>query len=660
MKLSVVIVNYNVIYFLDQCIRSALQSAEHARKMNPDYEVDIYVVDNNSVDGSVEMVREKYPDVKLIANRDNVGFSKANNQAMRESQAEYVLLLNPDTLVEEDTFYKSIQFMDEHPDAGGLGVKMVDGKGKFLRESKRGLPTPWVAFYKIFGLSALFPKSRIFSKYHLGYLDENETHQVEILAGAYMMMRKSVLDQIGLLDEDYFMYGEDIDLSYRITQAGYKNYYFPGTRIIHYKGESTKKSSINYVLVFYNAMIIFARKHFSTGNARVFSFLINLAIYLRAGVAILHRLIKSITIPLIDFVLLYAGMYYQMVYWENNHRYVEGGEYPLIYSTVFIPIYIAIWQLSVFLNGGYDKPVRIIEILRGVVIGTIVILAGYSLLPEDLRNSRALILLGAVWAAFALPGLRLFLKSMGLAQFSMGNRIKRILIVGEREEALRVVELLRKVQSDFEFIGYVSEQRDEEPLNIGTIHQLQEIRDIYKADEIIFCARNIQTAEIISCLSQLNDENIEFKIAPEDTDFVIGSNTINSPDQIYTLNLNALNRNPDRRNRRLMNLFICLLFVPMLPILVVINHPVYFLKNWISVFRGRKSWVGFTPLRVQTTIHYPGVLYTSDNLPLRKNLPDDFIGKINLQYARDFSVWNDFVLVFSHLGRLDRHFNPTG
>ena len=656
MKLSVIIVNYNVIYFLDQCLRSAIQSVEHAQRMNPDYTVEIFVVDNNSVDGSVEMVQEKYPHVKLIANRDNIGFSKANNQAMRQSDAEYVLLLNPDTLVEEDTFYKSILFMDEHPDAGGLGVKMVDGKGKFLRESKRGLPTPWVAFYKIFGLSALFPKSKLFAKYHLGYLDENETHKVEILAGAYMLMRKSVLDKIGLLDEDYFMYGEDIDLSYRITQAGYENYYYPGTRIIHYKGESTKKSSINYVLVFYNAMIIFARKHFSTGNARVFSLLINMAIYLRAGVAILHRLIKNITIPVADFVLLYGGMYYQMVYWENNHRYVEGGEYPLIYSTVFIPIYILIWQLSVFLNGGYDKPVRIIEILRGVVLGTIVILAGYSLLPEDLRNSRALILLGAAWAAFALPGLRLFLKSIGLSSFSMGNRVKRVLIVGERKEALRVVELLRKVQSDFEFIGYVSHQRDDQPLNIGTYEQLEEIRDIYRVDEIIFCAQNIQTAEIISFLSRLNDENIEFKIAPEDTDFVIGSNTINSPDQIYTLNINALNRNPDRRNRRLMNLFICVLFIPLLPYLLIVNHPIHFIKNWTRVVRGKMSWVGFTPLRRQTTIHYPGVLYTSDNLPVRKNLPDELIGKINLQYAREFSVWNDFALVFTHLNGLDRSF----
>ncbi|NTV84731.1 MAG: glycosyltransferase family 2 protein, partial [Bacteroidales bacterium] len=220
MKLSVVIVNYNVIHFLEQCLSSVRRASENL-------EVEVFVVDNNSVDGSVKMVREKFPEVILIDNKDNTGFSKANNQAIRLSKGEYVLLLNPDTVVEDDTFSRIIAFMDAHPDAGGLGVKMIDGKGNFLPESKRGLPTPTVAFYKIFGLSAFFPKSKVFGKYHLGYLDENQTNPVDILSGAFMLLRKSVLDKIGLLDETFFMYGEDIDLSYRILKAGYQNYYFP-------------------------------------------------------------------------------------------------------------------------------------------------------------------------------------------------------------------------------------------------------------------------------------------------------------------------------------------------------------------------------------------------------------------------------------------------
>ena len=239
MKLSVIIVNYNVKYFLEQCLHSV-------QKALGKLEGEVWVVDNNSVDGSVEMVQQKFPTVKIIANTDNKGFSKANNQAIRQANGEYILLLNPDTVVEEDTFSKVIQFMDSHPEAGGLGVKMIDGSGKFLPESKRGLPTYDVAFYKIFGLSALFPKSKTFGRYHLGYLDDSKIHEVDILAGAFMLLRKSILEKTGLLDEDFFMYGEDIDLSYRILKAGAKNYYFPETRIIHYKGESTKKSSVNF------------------------------------------------------------------------------------------------------------------------------------------------------------------------------------------------------------------------------------------------------------------------------------------------------------------------------------------------------------------------------------------------------------------------------
>ena len=291
MKLSIVIVNYNVQHFLEQCLHSVFAATKNVV-------AEIWVVDNNSVDGSVEMVKEKFPQVKLIASKENLGFSKGNNLAIKKSIGEYILLLNPDTLVEEDTFEKVINFMDKTPKSGGLGVKMVDGKGIFLPESKRSLPTPEVAFHKIFGLSSIFPKSKKFGKYHCGYLDKNENHEIEILSGAFMLMRKEALDKVGLLDESFFMYGEDIDLSYRLIKGGYKNYYFSDTRIIHYKGESTKKSSVNYVFVFYNAMIIFAKKHFSQKNASLFSFLINIAIYLRAGVAITNRVLKKSILPI--------------------------------------------------------------------------------------------------------------------------------------------------------------------------------------------------------------------------------------------------------------------------------------------------------------------------------------------------------------------------
>jgi GT2 family glycosyltransferase len=202
-KISIIIVNYNVEYFLDQCLDSVVKATKNVS-------AEVIIVDNNSVDGSLKMLEKKYPQFKLIANKFNGGFSKANNQAIKESKGEYVLLLNPDTVVEEDTFIKTIDFMDKTPSSGGLGIRMIDGKGCFLPESKRGLPTPMVAFYKIFGLSALFPKSKRFGQYHLGHLPEFEINKIDVLSGAFMMMRKDALDKVGLLDEDFFMYGEDI------------------------------------------------------------------------------------------------------------------------------------------------------------------------------------------------------------------------------------------------------------------------------------------------------------------------------------------------------------------------------------------------------------------------------------------------------------------
>ena len=285
MKLSIVIVNYNVEHFLEQCLHSVYTALEGI-------DGEVWVVDNNSVDGSLAMLKRKFPQVKLIANKENVGFARANNQAIRQSEGEYVLLLNPDTLVEPDTFSKCLDFMDRTPDAGGLGVKMLNGNGEFLPESKRGLPVPSVAFYKIFGLSKLFPKSKKFGAYHLTYLSPDEINAVDVLSGAFMLMRKSALDKVGLLDEDYFMYGEDIDLSYRLLKGGWENWYQPSD-IIHFKGESTQKSSFRYVHVFYQAMLIFFRKHYGH-QSFLFTVPVKLAIYFRAALSLIDIIRKKL------------------------------------------------------------------------------------------------------------------------------------------------------------------------------------------------------------------------------------------------------------------------------------------------------------------------------------------------------------------------------
>ena len=287
MELSVIIVNYNVKYFLEQCLLSVIKAA---RGMT----IEIFVVDNASTDGSREWLEEKFSEVKFTWNRHNTGFAKANNQALAQVSGKYILFLNPDTILPEDCFQRCIHYFNYQPAAGALGVCMIDGSGKFLKESKRGFPTPMAAFYKLTGLSALFPRSPVFSRYHMGHLDPALNHETDVLAGAFMLVRKKVLDITGGFDESFFMYGEDIDLSYRIQQAGYKNIYLAECPILHFKGESTRKGTLNYVRLFYGAMAIFARKHYGGMSAGIFSFFIHLAIWVRAFLSAIGHFFRFI------------------------------------------------------------------------------------------------------------------------------------------------------------------------------------------------------------------------------------------------------------------------------------------------------------------------------------------------------------------------------
>lgn len=639
---------------MEQCILSAQKAAEKVS-------TEIIVVDNASRDGSIEMVQEKFPEVVLIANKDNVGFSKANNQGMRIAKGEYVLLLNPDTIVEEDTFEKCVSFMDQTPDSGGLGVKMVDGKGNFLPESKRGLPTPTVAFYKIFGLSSLFPKSRKFGQYHLGFLDKEEVNKVDILSGAFMMMRKSVLDQIGLLDEDFFMYGEDIDLSWRIKLGGYENYYFPKTRIIHYKGESTKKSSINYVFVFYNAMIIFARKHFSKSNASLFSFFINIAIYLRAGIAITRRFIEKGIIPFIDFSAILSMLYLIKAIYQE---YTEIS-YPMEVVNLAFPIYSLIILLFLYLMGGYDKPVKLTKILKGLFFGWISILIVYSLLDAELRFSRAIISSGGIGSFVILTLIRFIYHFLNLKGYQLfASNQKRLAIIGFSDEIKRVKELLGQtgIQSEFEIeIFPDNKHHNTSEYFIGNIGQLPEIIETFRINEVIFCAKDVRSEEIISQMSILEQKNLEYKIAPPGSSFIIGSNSINSTGELYSvLQLNNISSPGNKRKKWLFDRIVAFFLFLFSPLLVfIIPHPLQFISNTILVFFGRFSWVGYHPIPEQKNILpscKTGILTIRD-LTISTNNNLKVLKKLNINYAKDYTIEKDWRILWKSFRLIGR--NPS-
>ncbi|THU41950.1 glycosyltransferase family 2 protein [Niastella caeni] len=288
MLLTVIIVNYNVKYFLEQCLCSVRKAIGEMTVATGERNVEVYVIDNNSTDGSIEYLQNRFPFVQFIKNSVNQGFSKANNQGIQKAKGKYILFLNPDTILPEDAFTKCIAFMESTADAGALGVPMIDGTGQYLKESKRGFPSLWVSFCKMSGLTRWFPTSKLFARYYLGHLNNQETNKVDILSGAFMMVQKAVLDKTGGFDEQFFMYGEDIDLSYRLQQSGHQNYYFSDCTIIHFKGESTRKDS-KYVRLFYKAMVQFVQKHFHGELAWLYTGLLEAVIWLRAAITVVSR-----------------------------------------------------------------------------------------------------------------------------------------------------------------------------------------------------------------------------------------------------------------------------------------------------------------------------------------------------------------------------------
>ena len=646
-KLSVIIVNYNVKHFIEQCLFSVLKASESLTH-------EVFVVDNNSVDGSVGLIKEKFPQITLIENKVNTGFSVANNQAIKLAKGEYILLLNPDTVVQEDTFTKIIAFMDAHPQTGGLGVKMLDGQGNFAPESKRGLPTPAVAFYKMFGLSKLFPKSKQFGKYHLTYLPENEINEIEVISGAFMLIRKTVLDKIGLLDETFFMYGEDIDLSYRIIKAGYKNYYFPETQIIHYKGESTKRSSLNYVVIFYKAMAIFSKKHFSGSHAFWLNFLIHLAIVLKAGLALLSRFFKAFTIPMIDFGLLITGLFLiKNIYQSNTGFNTEIYSEKLL--SVAFPLYALVWVVMTYFNGGYDKPIKLRRIVRGVLVGTVFILMGYSLLPESLRFSRALILFGTLWALVSFILTRLIYHVLKLNSYSLSAaKTKRIAIIGEEQEFNRVSAMLKETQAHPSFVGFVSAEHNgiHNPAYIGKINQIDEIIHVHQINEIIFCAKDISTQFIINNMLTLVSSGVDFKIAPPESLSIIGSNNIDTAGDLYMIDVNSISKSDNKRNKRVLDVGLSLLAIIASPVMFFMQEKKsnYFL-NCFNVLFGFYSWVGYgkhtdkSLPEIKPSVLSPSMLISSD-------IDHNKMKLMNLRYAKDYHVEKDLTIVWKCLRKL--------
>lgn len=647
--LSVIIVNYNVRQFVLQTLHSVYQS-----KLDG-FSMEVIVVDNNSSDGSVEAIRKYFPQATVIANTDNPGFSKANNQGIEISKGEFVLLLNPDTVLEEHTLAMSVAKMKAESDIGALGVKMIDGTGAFLPESKRSFPTPWNSLTKLLGLSSLFSGSKLLGGYNLTYLDENETHDIDVLCGAFMLMRKSALDKSGWLDEDFFMYGEDIDLSYRIKKSGYRVLYYPETQIIHYKGESTKKSSVNYVRIFYNAMIIYVKKHYKGGVASLFVLMLSMAIYFRAGISIISRLWDQLKYPVVDAGFIWAALHGAKWIW-GRYYYNDADYYAGTPMNANLVIYTLIWVLCLAMYGHYSKVSNAKSLLRGVSIGTILILVIYALLPLAYRSSRAVLLIGATFTLLICWLTTLLWNRSLHRKWTLSRNTKlNVMIVASELNSASIKEMILKSSGNFQLVGNVSiDEASQTAKTVGSIKDLAHIAKEYEVDEMIFSAKDMEYKEIVSQMKSLG-KSYQYKIGGEDYIGVIGSNSKDHSGEYYTSDLQyRLDQPYSKRQKRVFDIWSSILILLLFPLVLIINRFRFkSLSHAWQVLQGKMTWISYIPNK-GTYENMPTVLPAVISLDSHIKMPltAEQQLKTNQEYARYYEVWDDQVMLLRNLNRL--------
>ncbi|GAB5533841.1 MAG: glycosyltransferase [Rubricoccaceae bacterium] len=683
---SVIIVTYNVREFLAQALDSV---ADASRGLT----VETFVVDNDSADGSAEMVRTQYPDVHLIANEENVGFATANNQAIRRAAGRYLLILNPDTLLQEDTLRELVAYMDAHPNAGATGCRILNPDGTFAPESRRAFPTPAVAFYRISGLGKLFPSSPRFGRYNLTFLPRDEDCEVDALSGSCMMVRRNaVLGQgargkghegktpfpsptsspqpAGLLDEDYFMYGEDLDWCYRIQQAGWSIRYTPSTQIVHYKGESTKKGDLRYVILFYGAMLRFVEKHLAhqpdvgvleRTASRALALALRAGIVVRAGFAALRRLGRHISAPLTDGGLAWGALAAVATAWSLRW---EGTFDPAFYAIV-LPLYAAVLVLSTGLLGGYRGERRR---LRSVWLGAglaFLVVSTLSFFAPAIAFSRATLLIG-----YALAALVLTIRRAGSRATDASPT--RTLVVGSSNEALRLQRLLGgHLRPALEIVGYVSDTASSPPKpvapnggvpHLGPTRQLRDLVRLWDAQEVVFAADSLTNTAILDGMRSLSDRPVRLKILASGRDQVIGKASVedlSAPLLDAERAVAPLRSSASRRALEIPVALVTLLLSPVLRLVARLGPPARrdrmtaFTSSMRQVLTGRIALVGYhddDPHPPAAWGLQPAVISVLDTLPVPPRVIVD-AHRAYWFYARHQSAWLDLEVMLKALVR---------
>ena len=639
-RISIVIVNYNVKYFIRQCLQSIYKSKISA-------ELEVIVVDNNSQDGSVAMIRNEFESVILIHNAENVGFSKANNQGFQKASGEFVLILNPDTIIEESTLEVCLDYYKSHNDIGAIGVKMLDGSGQFLPESKRGFPTPMASLSKILGFSKVFDKSSIFNSYYMGHLSNDEVHEVDVLTGAFMFLSRNILDQIKGFDEDYFMYGEDIEMSYQIRQLGKKIVYLPHTSIIHFKGESTKKNSIPYLKNFYGAMSIYASKRHS-GKGWMWSLILNIGIIFTALAAVSKSILQKILRPLLDLSILFGASKLLQLLWGhfyyNNANYYDDA--PVVFSALLsITAIVSIY----YLFGHYDKKYKFNQLVINFIFSVFVVLSIYAIYPLEWRYSRIVLVGLTLFTPFVLFFTRCCYHKLlyGKWKFNVEGE-RRIAIVGSEDSYSRITDVINSLGENSQLLGRIF-NKEFSTTSLGSLENLNKIVESRDLNELIFCTKDIQVEKIFSTIAQLN-QDISFKIASDDNSSILGSNSKDRVGEWYTLNINLkINQKVHRRIKRLVDLGASFFLFLLFPIAIFfIQNKGKVFSSIFSVFLNNKTWIGFdvTDSKISKLPLLKRGIFSfnewkkNDSLDAHQN---------NIFYARNYNVWTEVEQIFKNL-----------
>ncbi len=644
--ISIIIVNYNVKEF----VKNLLFSLNKALK---NYSSEIIIIDNASSDGSVKDIQEKFPYAKVIANEKNVGFGKANNQGLEISKGKYIVLLNPDTIVREDTFLKLIEFIEANKEVGMTTCKVLNPDGTLQLACRRGFPGPWTSFTKITGLSNLFPNSKLFSRYNLTFLDENKANEVDAISGSFMMFTREVYEKVGGFDPQFFMYGEDLDLCYRVQSAGYKVYYTPITEIIHYKGESTKRSNIDETKIFYNAMHLFVKKHLS--SSFLVEIILRFAIVARRFIAFVSSYKLSLISGAIDFTL-FAGAFFlaEKLYRPGHWTGFPEDVKPWIY---FFP---AVLQLLFSTLGGSYKR-NSISVLRAVItLGVgFIFAAALTFFLKQYAFSRAILLITYVFAGLLFILWRFLAKVIFKIGVSNSVSNTRTLIVGSESYC---VELSKKLDNSiteiYSVVGYISETADGIGKVVGKYSILGSLENIVKVikeeriNKVIFASHEISFEKMFGIVSQSDDVNVEFLVAGTELDYLVGKSSVTMLDNIPLLKVNYnISETVHKIIKSIFDFSFALLLLLIYPFVILLSFVkkkkdfAKFVLSAPKVLISRKSFVGPKSLSKKNLyLGKPGLtgLWYIENY---KSADKNDFEKLDIYYAKNQNIWLDLEII---------------